>query len=118
MILCGASAVQVGTCHWTEGPTCFDRICKELEEIMSKKGYNSIDEFKNKLKEWSKEGVSLSREARMMKKKADADGATATVQGVAKGGPLGVGAENQMMTALLMVVIAVLLADKMNLISI
>lgn len=82
---------------------------------MAEKGYNSIDEFKNKLKEWSKEGVSLSREARMNKKKAN--GATATATTVAKGGA-GVGAENQMVTALLVVVIAVLLADKMNLISI
>ena len=81
---------------------------------MAEKGYNSIDEFKNKLKEWSKEGVSLSREARMQKKKANGATATATV---AKGGAV-VGAENQMVTALLVVVIAVLLADKMNLISI
>lgn len=116
MILCGASAVQVGTCHWTEGPTCFDRICKELEEIMDKKGYNSIDEFKNKLKEWSKEGVSLSREVRMQKKNAGAT-ATATATTVAKGGAV-VGTENQIVTAVLMVVITVLLADKMNFISI
>ena len=64
MILCGASAVQVGTCHWKEGPKCFNRICLELREIMKNKGYSSIDEFKGKLKPWSKEGASLSRKAR------------------------------------------------------
>jgi dihydroorotate dehydrogenase (fumarate) len=64
MILCGASAVQVGTCHWNEGPSCFDRICNELADIMQQKGYTSIDDFKGKLKPWSKEGAAVSRESR------------------------------------------------------
>lgn len=64
MILCGASAVQVGTCHWVEGPKCFDRISEELQQIMKEKGYSSIQDFKGKLKEWSKEGASASRAAR------------------------------------------------------
>jgi len=64
MILCGASAVQVGTCHWIEGPTCFDRICAELQSIMKEKGYKSIDDFKGKLKSWSKEGAAASREVK------------------------------------------------------
>lgn len=50
MILCGAKAVQVGTCHWTEGPSCFDRISNELEEIMREKGYNCIEDFRGSLK--------------------------------------------------------------------
>mmetsp|Transcript_19617 Transcript_19617/g.21305 ORF Transcript_19617/g.21305 Transcript_19617/m.21305 type:complete len:389 (-) Transcript_19617:1713-2879(-) len=50
LILCGAKAVQVGTCHWTEGTPCFERISKELEEIMNKKGYKTIEEFRGKLK--------------------------------------------------------------------
>lgn len=115
MILCGASAVQVGTCHWTEGPKCFDRICDELQSIMAEKGYNSIDEFKNKLKEWSKEGVALSREARMKKKAAGTITTAATVKGSASASS---GMDNVMLTALLMVAIAVLLADKMDVISI
>jgi dihydroorotate dehydrogenase (fumarate) len=49
-ILCGAKAVQVGTCHWNEGPGCFDRIATELEDIMRSKGYTSIEEFRGKLK--------------------------------------------------------------------
>lgn len=61
LILCGAKAVQVGTCHWKEGPQCFDRICAELRELMETKGYQSVDEFYNKLKPWSKEGAAVSR---------------------------------------------------------
>lgn len=84
MILCGAAAVQVGTCHWSEGPSCFDRICKELELIMIEKGYSCIKDFQNKLKPWSKEGASASRANRKTKetaimKKAQYDTATADV---------------------------------------
>ncbi|RHY73152.1 hypothetical protein DYB30_008259 [Aphanomyces astaci] len=64
MILCGAQAVQVGTCHWIEGPKCFDRITKELQDIMKRKGYTSVDEFRGKLQPWSKEGAAKSRDAR------------------------------------------------------
>jgi dihydroorotate dehydrogenase (fumarate) len=46
LILCGAKAVQVGTCHWTEGSGCFARIAGELADIMQKKGYDSIFFFK------------------------------------------------------------------------
>ena len=57
MILCGAKAVQIGTCHWTEGSECFERIAKELEQIMISKGYSSIEEFRGKLKPYSKDIV-------------------------------------------------------------
>lgn len=70
MILCGASAVQVGTCHWKEGPKCFDRICQELRDIMKSKGYSNINEFKGKLKPWSKEAAKVSRKARKSATKA------------------------------------------------
>jgi hypothetical protein len=82
---------------------------------MAEKGYNSIDEFKNKLKEWSKEGVALSREARMKKKAAGTITTAAAVNGSASASS---GMDNVMLTALLMVAIAVLLADKMDVISI
>lgn len=52
LILCGAKAVQVGTCHWTEGPQCFSRIAIELKSIMLSKGYRKIEEFRGKLKEF------------------------------------------------------------------
>lgn len=58
MILCGASAVQVGTCHWIEGPKCFERIAMELKKnMMQIKGYATIEEFRGKLKPWAKERV-------------------------------------------------------------
>ena len=49
-LLAGADAVQVATTFEKEGPSCFTRIESELEEILQRKGYNSIDEVKGKLK--------------------------------------------------------------------
>ena len=49
-ILCGASMVQIGTTLHKEGASAFSRITSELKEIMEKKGYKSIEEFKGKLK--------------------------------------------------------------------
>ncbi|KAL7526866.1 hypothetical protein ACHAWF_001950 [Thalassiosira exigua] len=110
MILCGATAVQVGTCHWTEGPGCFDRICDELRAIMETKGYRSPDDFRGKLKEWSKEGAAKSREARTAerKKKAGESGGGAVV--AAKEG--GDAARPSWVVAVLLAIIAILLADK------
>ena len=48
-ILCGASAVQVGTLLMQEGPSCFNRLEKELIQIMQQKGYKSINDFKGRL---------------------------------------------------------------------
>ena len=113
MILCGAAAVQVGTCHWNEGPKCFDRICEELRDIMESKGYQSIDEFKFKLKDWSKEGATLSRVARMKKKKQKQANETQNMAGQAVPA-----AANQIVSPLLMLIIAILLADKLDIISV
>ncbi|MDV7728317.1 dihydroorotate oxidase [Enterococcus faecium] len=49
-LLCGASMLQIGTELHKEGPEIFSRIIKELTQIMSEKGYMSIDEFKGKLR--------------------------------------------------------------------
>jgi dihydroorotate dehydrogenase (fumarate) len=49
LILCGATAVQVGSCHWSEGAGCFARIAQELRELMASTGYNCIDDFRGKL---------------------------------------------------------------------
>ena len=54
LILCGAAAVQTATTHWLEGPACFDRIAAELEAIMRKKGYSSLEAFRGKLKPYDK----------------------------------------------------------------
>ena len=49
-ILCGAKAVQIGSCLLNEGPGCFDRILKEFVDIMEKKGYRSITEIVGRIK--------------------------------------------------------------------
>jgi dihydroorotate dehydrogenase (fumarate) len=48
-LVCGASAVQVATCHQAEGPACFERIATELGELLRSKGYRSLDEFRWRL---------------------------------------------------------------------
>lgn len=72
LILCGAKAVQTATTHWIEGPGCFDRIASELQAIMKRKGYKSIDDFRGKLKEFdrtlSKPAIAGSEEAERSKK--------------------------------------------------
>ncbi|CAK9009892.1 unnamed protein product [Durusdinium trenchii] len=49
-ILCGATAVQVATQHRVEGPTCFYRIAEELKDLMRRKGYKRLEDFRGKLK--------------------------------------------------------------------
>ncbi len=48
-ILCGASAVQVGTQLMREGVSCFERIENELIELMKLKDYLDINTYKGKL---------------------------------------------------------------------
>ncbi|WP_185869312.1 dihydroorotate oxidase [Blattabacterium cuenoti] len=49
-ILCGASAVQIGTQLIKEGISIFDRLKKEFTLFLKKKNYSSINSFKGKLK--------------------------------------------------------------------
>lgn len=49
-ILAGADAVQIGTCLVNEGIDCFDRLNRELIQIMNQKGYQFKNNFKGKLK--------------------------------------------------------------------
>lgn len=49
-ILCGASAIQIGTQLITEGPIVFDRVGNELINLMETKKYQSITDFKGHLK--------------------------------------------------------------------
>lgn len=49
-ILCGADMVQVGTALHQEGVAVFERLTRELRNIMAGKGYRKIDDFKGKLK--------------------------------------------------------------------
>ena len=48
-ILCGAEMVQIGTQFYREGVECFSRLEKELKEIMLKKKYNNLEDFRGKL---------------------------------------------------------------------
>ncbi|MEC4673762.1 MAG: dihydroorotate oxidase [Nitrospirota bacterium] len=50
-ILCGASAVQIGTVLMEEGLSAFDRLAGELSDVLEQKGYHSLEECRGKLKE-------------------------------------------------------------------
>lgn len=50
LILAGATSVQLGTIFMQEGPSCFKRIQDELITYMKKKGYQSLEDFRGKLK--------------------------------------------------------------------
>lgn len=108
LILCGARAVQVGTCHWKEGPQCFDRICGELRELMESKGYQSVDDFYNKLKPWSKEGAALSRAAKQMSESEKIAGGDAVKKAPESDDMY------LMLSGILCLLLAVLLADKLG----
>lgn len=49
-ILAGATMVQVGTALHGEGPAIFDRLLKELQTVMERKGYRSLEDFRGKVK--------------------------------------------------------------------
>ncbi|EHO53076.1 dihydroorotate oxidase [Lentilactobacillus kisonensis] len=49
-VLCGASLVQIGTAFGFDGTPIFERISKELKEIMAEKGYHTLADFRGKLK--------------------------------------------------------------------
>ena len=50
-LLVGATFIQIGTTLNREGLGCINRILNELELIMLKKGYTTIDEFRGKYNE-------------------------------------------------------------------
>ena len=50
-ILCGASAVQIGTALVDEGVSVFQRLEKELGELLQRKGYTSLSECRGTLQE-------------------------------------------------------------------
>lgn len=56
-ILCGAKCVQLGSCLIRDDK-CFERIEKELNDIMVMKGYTGLDNFFGKIRVWG-EGAKL-----------------------------------------------------------
>ena len=53
-LLCGATLVQVGTQLHQEGPQVFERLAKNYKKSWQQKGYESIEEFRGKLKRCNK----------------------------------------------------------------
>lgn len=106
-LLCGATAVQVGTCHWKEGPKCFDRICDELRAVLKEKGYSSVTDVIGKLKPWSKEGAAIARAARKQAG-TSSSGKTDTAINTSNDSTAFI----KILNSILLVVIAILLADK------
>ena len=45
-IMAGATAVQMGTAVWSEGPGVFSDVCDGLGEFMKANGYGSVEEMK------------------------------------------------------------------------
>lgn len=111
LVLCGATAVQVGTQHMKEGPKCFARIASELRGLMEEKGYEKLSDFRGKLKPWDKARATASRKAAAAKK-GTSDG---TLSGSNElGGPKGKSSSNLpvWIIAALLAVISILLAER------
>ncbi len=49
-LLAGATAVQVGTTFYEQGPDCFGRIKTELDALLDRKGYATAMDARGKLK--------------------------------------------------------------------
>ena len=107
LILCGATAVQIGTAHAVEKGPVFARVGKELLEIMTRKGYNTVSDFRGKLKEYDSKRASASRKI-AKDKKAVKDAAKEAEQQQFSGGsnfPIFV-------IAALLAIIAVLISER------
>ena len=107
LILCGAKAVQVGTCHWTEGAACFDRIASELEAIMTRKGYKSIDQFRGKLKPYQEHDSKVLKKGKVL-------GATAPPSSASSSSSSSLTLLLTVVIVFLLAVIVALLGDKMG----
>jgi len=44
-IMAGASAVQIGTAVWSEGPIVFSKVCKEISKFMKDNQYQTVKEI-------------------------------------------------------------------------
>jgi dihydroorotate dehydrogenase (fumarate) len=60
-LLAGASAVQVASVLYREGPDAICRINQGISDWMKHKGYQSIDEFKGKLSIQQKNAIAYER---------------------------------------------------------
>jgi len=110
MLLAGAAAVQIGTAHWTEGPGCFERIADELRAYMRQNGFDDIAALRSAWHLWTKEGAELSRS----KKKSKIIPSTKTNEANTSTGETD---PYMILSAVLAVAVAVLLADKLGLVQ-
>ena len=76
---------------------------------MEGKGYSNVEDFRGKLKEWTKEGVALSRQKKMEGKMSNASGDTQRLTASKN--------NSSLIIAVLFAIIAILLADKLNIVS-
>ncbi len=44
-VMAGASAVQIGTAVWTEGPGVFSKVCREMLAFMEENGFKTVGEL-------------------------------------------------------------------------
>ena len=79
---------------------------------MKDKGYNTVDDFRGKLKDWSKEGAAISRSARMAEKKAVGSGSDQKGSGNTNNSQ-----QMMILIAVLIAIIAMLLAGKYQIVS-
>ncbi len=49
MILAGAKGVQIATSLYKDGPECISSMNKEIDKWMTRKGFNTIEEFRGRL---------------------------------------------------------------------
>lgn len=105
-LLCGATAVQVGTQHWSEGPACFDRLVQELSDLLWELGHDSVEGIVGKLQPWNKGGAAKLRALQQKKEKEPTVTRSSRSSGGKKEGMY------QALSAFLFVVVLVLLADK------
>ena len=114
LILCGATAVQIGTAHAVEKGAVFERVGNELLALMESKGYGAIADFRGKLKEYDSGRASLSRKKAKQKK----DNAETEHSGGGGGGGGGVGGNFILLiVATFLAVVAVLIFERNKLLA-
>ncbi|KAL7574453.1 hypothetical protein ACA910_015824 [Epithemia clementina (nom. ined.)] len=115
MILAGAKAVQIGTVHWKEGPSCFDRIAQETRQWLRDHGYSSVSDIYNQLQPWSKERANQARLLRKEAEKVKQKNQQQQLQSTQKAPSTETSAQLwKLLSAILAVIVAALCADKWN----
>lgn len=117
MLLAGAAAVQIGTTHWKEGPSCFDRIANELRAYMTEYGFADIAALRASFSLWTKEGAEVSRANRKLRGGGTSNKVTSKSKqdNLAATAKITDGNFFPMLSAILAAIVAILLAEKAGL---